>query len=84
MKETVNLHIEQLILEGIPERDRGAVAEGVRRELGRLLNEGGIPAALLERGTIPAIDSSAYGTQKNAAPAATGVSIAQAIYNGMK
>lgn len=83
MRELVNLHIESLVLEGIPEADRNPVAEALRLELGRLMGEGGIPPGLLERGTIPAIDGGAYAVQ-GARPEATGAAIAQAIYNGMK
>lgn len=83
MNEVVNLHIENLILEGIPERDRGGVAEGVRRELGRLMTEGGIPAGLIERGAIPVIDGGRYAAG-SAGPESTGAAIAQAIYRGMK
>lgn len=83
MKEIVNLHIENLVLEGIPEGDRNPVAEALRLELGRLMSEGGVPPALLERGTIPAIDGGAYAAQ-GARPETTGAAIAQAIYRGMK
>lgn len=82
--EIVNLHIDSLILEGIPERDRMNVAEAVRAELGRLLSEGGVPDGLLGGRIIPMLAGGTYSASPKSTPEATGASIAQAIHAGMK
>jgi hypothetical protein len=80
----VNLHIERLILEGIPlsTRERGVLATAVTTELTRLITEGGLPAGMPAGGIVPSIPAGAIQLGADNSPARLGQQIAQAVYGG--
>jgi len=79
---SIELQIDELILTGFPACDRSRIGAAVERELGRLLSEEGLPAALGQGGDRQSSDGSSFDVQPNARPEAVGVQVAQAIYRG--
>ncbi|MBZ4400711.1 hypothetical protein OWM54_07380 [Myxococcus sp. MISCRS1] len=75
------LHIDELVLHGVPASHREQVGEAVRVELTRLLTERGLPQGL--SGAVPRVDAGAIHTRPHAAPQSLGVQVAQAVYAGL-
>ncbi|HXJ64321.1 MAG TPA: hypothetical protein VNN79_11250 [Actinomycetota bacterium] len=61
VKETparpVELHIDELVLEGFDPGDVTAVADGMREQLARRLAERGVPESVVERGEVDALEA---------------------------
>jgi hypothetical protein len=81
----VNLHIERLILEGLPiERTQGpAVKAALEAELSRLISERGISSGLMATGAVPSVSADSIQTARGAAPANIGRQIARSVYGGI-
>jgi hypothetical protein len=79
----IALHIDQLVLHGVPAAHRQHVGEALRQELSRLLSEGGLPAGLATGGAVPRLEAGNIAVTPGAAPRAMGSQIAQAIYSGL-
>jgi hypothetical protein len=81
----INLHIERLILDGLPiEARQGALLkEAVEVELTRLLEQSGLSANLQMGITVPSLTAPSIqlNTEKN--PTKIGQQIGQAIYKGV-
>lgn len=72
----IELHIEELVLDGFEPHQRYDIAEALRSRLGEVLAERGLPASL---GDVSAIDA---GTISFGGAARTGAAAADAIYRG--
>ena len=81
----INLHIEQLILEGVPLplSQRPQVQAAVEAELGRLMTEGGLASHLQAGGTVPQIRAGVIQLSSGANPQQLGRQIAHAVYQGI-
>jgi hypothetical protein len=81
----VNLHIERLILEGLPvESAQGrAVRTAVERELALLLGAGGLAGDLRSGGAFPEGRSGAIRLARGPRPARLGRQIADAVYRSV-
>lgn len=81
----IHLHIEQLILDGLPiERGQGSqVQAAIEAELARLLTQNGLAADLLAGGALPNVRASAIQLAPNSTPAQMGAQIAQSVYSGI-
>ncbi|NBD08995.1 hypothetical protein [Corallococcus silvisoli] len=77
----ISLHIDELVLHGVPAAHREQVGEAVRQELTRLFSERGLPSGL--SGDVPRLDAGALRVTSGAPPAALGVQVAQAVYSGL-
>lgn len=79
----VELHIEELVLNGFAPEDRHRIGEAVERELESLLMEPGIPSlnSDLEIGDM---DAGEITVARGTRPEATGAQIARAVYKGMR
>ncbi|HEY0172922.1 MAG TPA: hypothetical protein VGB98_18025 [Pyrinomonadaceae bacterium] len=78
----IELHIEELVLEGFAPHEREHIAAAVELELARLLAERGAPALLARGGEIARLDGGAFQTAPRAKADSTGEQIAQAVYGG--
>jgi hypothetical protein len=80
----VNLHIEQLVLEGITfsTRERALLGAAVSNELTRLIIEGGLPAGLPVGGAVPFIPAGTIQLGDHNNPTMLGQQIARAVYGG--
>lgn len=80
----VNLHIERLILEGIPlsMREREVLETAVTTELTRLISESGLPAVMPTSGVVPSLAAGTVQLGPDNNPTLLGQQIAQAVYGG--
>jgi len=81
----INLHIEQLILEGLPltRNDRAVVQAAVEAELARLMTERGLGPSLQAGGAMPSMSAPGLQLTAGSTPAQMGQQIAQAVYGGI-
>lgn len=81
----IQLHIERLVLDGLP-IDRAqapAIQAAVEAELSRLLTIQGLSAELQAGGAVPALSANAIQLSSNTSARQLGAQIAQSIYGGM-
>lgn len=81
----VNLHVERLVLDGLPlERAGGpAVKAAVEAELSRLISEKGISSELMADGAVPSVSVDSIQISSGVSPAAIGKQIARSVYGGI-
>ena len=81
----IELHIERLVLDGIPvsPRDRGALQASVEMELTRLLTEGGLSTDLSGGIALPSLRAGSLSLSSDGSPAQLGARIARAVYDGI-
>ena len=86
----IELHVEELVLEGFAPAERHAVADAFERELSRLLSEHGLPDSHglpdpHARGAeAPSLDAGSVRLAPGTRPAAAGAQIARAVYGGLR
>ena len=80
----VDLHIEELVLEGFASVDRHRIGAAIERELARLLTERGLPPGLAQNAEVPRLDGGSFEMNRNATPEGVGGQVAGAVYGGMK
>lgn len=85
MKMNITLHIERLILDGIPisASQRPVLQEAVTAELTRLLAEGGLSPAFLSGGAVPSLRTGNIQLSGDSQPTQLGTHVAQAVYGGL-
>ncbi len=79
----VELHIEELVLQGFAPGDRYRIADSLGHALERLFLNRGIPPGLAEDGEVEAINAGSLGVVPHAKPEAIGDQVAQAVYEGL-
>ncbi len=81
----INLHIERLILDGLPiERAQAPhVQAAVEAELTRLLTANGLAADLQSGGAVPTVQANAMELTSGSSAAQMGTQIAQSVYSGI-
>jgi hypothetical protein len=82
-QRSVELHIEELVLDGFSPADRHAVGEAVERELARLLTEQDGPTAITQSIERDHLNVGAISLPPGSKAEATGVQLARAIYRGL-
>lgn len=81
----MNVHIERLILEGLPVNIRQGpqIRSAIQRELARLLAAHGLSDELRGGIAVPGVRAGAIQLGPENQPAKLGHSIAQAVHNGI-
>jgi hypothetical protein len=81
----INLHIERLILDGLPiEPGQGALVKAMlEAELSRLIGAHGLSASLQAGAALPGLRASALELNAEKNPAQIGAQIAQAVYGSI-
>jgi hypothetical protein len=81
----INLHIERLILDGLPiERNQAPhIQMAVEAELTRLLAENGVSSALQASGALQGVRANGIQFIAGSRPADIGTQIAQSVYSGI-
>jgi hypothetical protein len=85
-KRPVELHIEELVLEGFDPRDRHRIGDAVERELARLVLERGISPSLIAAAAGSSVDRMNAGSflvEHGARAESSGVQIARAVFSGI-
>ena len=83
MKTNIELHIDELVLRGLPGAQRDHIAAAVEAELQRLLDESGLPPSLAEGARLPEVQLDNLRLAAGVKPAAIGVQVAGAIYQNL-
>ncbi len=84
MRPRVELHIEELVLEGFPAGDRYRIGDAVERELARLLEVRGVPGNFSRAGEIERIDGGSFEVARGSRAEWVGVQVARAAYEGAR
>lgn len=81
----INLHIERLILDGLPieSRHHAQVQAAVEAELARLLTDGGLHSELLSGGALQSLRAGAIRVTNETGATQLGAQIAGAVYGGI-
>jgi len=81
----INLHIERLVLDGLPiERYQGPLVKAaVEAELSRLLTADGLARSLRAGGAMPSTPAPDIQLESGGSPARIGQQIGRAVYNGI-
>ncbi|HEX3184542.1 MAG TPA: hypothetical protein VHQ94_07085 [Pyrinomonadaceae bacterium] len=81
----INLHIERLVLEGLPlSRAQGPLVQrAVELELARLFAGTGMGPAFTSGGTVPRASGGAMQFAREATPGQLGTQIAQSVHEGL-
>jgi hypothetical protein len=81
----INLHIERLILDGLPltHNDGALVRAAVEAELARLLAERGLAPSLQDGGALPSVRADAMQLQAGSTPTQMGQQIAHAVHSSL-
>lgn len=81
----INLHIERLILDGLPisHSQRPLVQAAVEAELARLLATDGLSSCLMAGGAMPYVPGGSIQLMSDGNPKTLGQQIAQAVYGGI-
>jgi hypothetical protein len=81
----INLHIERLVLDGLPvgRLQASQVQAAVEAELTRLLTEHGLASHLQNGLTTPSVNGNLLSLSANRNPAHIGIQIAQSVYGGI-
>jgi hypothetical protein len=80
----IELHIEELVLDGFAHADRYRIGDTFERELSRLLSEQGVPSALVADGLQTHLDAGACRIAAGSTAEHIGAQLAQAVYGGLK
>ncbi len=83
MKPNIELHIDELILRGVPYAQRRRVVAAIEVELMRLLGEQGLPETLTHDGALPQIKLDELHVSDGVKPQAIGAQIARQIYSNL-
>ncbi|MBJ6762767.1 hypothetical protein JGU66_18540 [Myxococcaceae bacterium JPH2] len=81
--QRIALHIDELVLQGVPAAHRHRVAEALREELSRLLGEQGLPAHVDASALASRLARGPLTVTPGASPEAMGTSVARALYSGL-
>ncbi len=82
--KSVELHIEELVLDGFSPGDHHGISESVERELSRMFTEQGSPQLMEQSGEIERLQVGKFDIKEGSRDDAIGVQVARAIYGGLK
>ncbi len=77
----LELHIEELVLDGFAAADRYAVAEALEQELGRLLADQGVPEAWRAGRGMERLAGGAFSASLVRGSRQIGAQVARAVYS---
>ncbi|HEU0015941.1 MAG TPA: hypothetical protein VFQ45_19850 [Longimicrobium sp.] len=80
MRPDIELHVDELVLEGVAARDRHAVGQAMRAELARLIAERGLPASLAAADGMARLDGARFSAAAGQGPAQIGAAVARSIF----
>jgi len=80
---SIDLNIDELVLNGFAIADRYAIGNAFERELSRLFTEQGIPQALSENFEIGDIQGSALALERGLDAETIGSELARSVYRGL-
>jgi hypothetical protein len=82
MPNSIELHIEELVLHGFAPSDRYRIADAVERELAQLFAEQGVPPLLAQEAKVKQVDAGAFEMAPGAKVEVVGAQVAHKMYGG--
>jgi hypothetical protein len=82
-RHAVDLHIEELVLDGFNPGDRHRIGAAVEAELARLFAERGVSPSLAWGAELATLDGGSFDVAPGAGPEQVGGQVAQAVYGGL-
>jgi hypothetical protein len=80
----IELHIDKLLLHGVPRGDRHRIGEAVRQELIRQIGERGIPGVMVKQDiNVPRLNAGSIQTEVGGKPERVGTQVGQAVYRSL-
>ena len=79
----IELEIDELVLHGVAPKDRASIGEAVRRELGRLVAERGLPRPLEHGGEAALLHGGAVQLRHDTQPSIVGQRVAAAVFGSL-
>lgn len=79
-QQTIDVHIDRIVLHGFSSANRHEIAMAVEQELTRLFREQGIPSSLMQGGKRPHAQGSRISLGKREKGWSTGMKIAGSVY----
>lgn len=79
---SIDLEIDELVLNGFAAADRHAIGDAFQRELARLLAERGIPQAIAEARETAQLNIESFESATGSDAHAIGAELAKKIYGG--
>jgi hypothetical protein len=83
-RRKVELHIGELVVEGLGALDSAEVGAAVRQELERLFEERGVPQSLTRSGRLAQVDGGQLSCPARPDASALGAQVARSVYRGVK
>ena len=84
MRSNLELHIDKLVLDGLPDVNRDQLGAAFKQELVRLFVEKGVPPGLRHGGSQAQLHSEALNVGHEAKGNSIGILLAQSVYGGFK
>jgi len=81
--QSLEVHVEELVLCGFDPGDRHSIGEAVERELTRLFTEQGVGPSLGRSGEVARLDGGTFQVSPGSKPDILGARIARAVYRGL-
>ncbi|MCB0806149.1 MAG: hypothetical protein KDC05_10155 [Bacteroidales bacterium] len=82
MRQSIEINIDELILEGFPYIDRDKIGNSIRNELAKMISEKGMPNAYLDSQQISTVNGGSFFISKGSTPNSIGKQIAKSIFEG--
>ena len=79
----IKVRIGELVLDGFPAGDRYRIAEGVKRELARLIGEQGRGKLSGSQGKAAVLDAGSFEVEAGATGGVVGRRVAQSVHRGL-
>ena len=80
----LEVHIEELVLDGFPADGRDDLAGAVEAELGRLFADSGLPDGLASGTSVELLDGGAFDTSASERPNSLGARIGHSVYQSLE
>lgn len=80
--QSIELHIEELALQGFASADKKRIAAYIEHELSHLFATQGVPQTLAQMGNAPFLNGGSFRMSQQNNPLTTGKQVAQTLYNG--
>jgi hypothetical protein len=84
MQQTIELHIEELVLHGFENYNAQHIGEAVQCEISRLLQEQGLPSALAHTIDVEHLNAGRFSMQPESKAKSIGSNIGYSVYKGLQ
>lgn len=81
---TIELYIEELVLDNMPPGNRYRIATALERGLTQLFSQQGVPSSLTQEGEISNLDGGAFNIAPGAKAETIGAQVAKSVYGSIK